>query len=140
MKKRLVSLLVAVVMISSVFSLSVAAEDVALERSMDSSYYWVFGYHIDTSVHADAYYASAYINCGEVEAGREPLGVTACAYIKNRVDDLEWSMTNLSSASVDVTLGELQGANDYPTERSYAYAWLGSYEMDRTEYFGAIHE
>jgi len=140
MKKRLISLLVAVVMISSVFSLSVVAEDVALERSMDSSYYWVFGHHIVTSVHADAYYASAYINCDEVEVGREPLGVTACAYIKNRVDDLEWSMTNFSSASVDVTLGELQGANDYPAEWSYAYAWLGSYEMDRTEYFGAIHE
>ena len=140
MKKRLVSLLVAVVMISSVFSLSVAAEDVALERSMDSSYYWVFGHHYYSSVYADEYYASAYSDWDDVQDYIEPLGVTACAYIKNRVDDLEWSMTNLSSASVDVTLGELQGANDYPTERSYAYAWLGSYEMDRTEYFGAIHE
>jgi len=143
MKKRLVSLLVAVVMISSVFSLSVVAEEIeyeamlelmSLERASYHSTFEEYGLTGEFWSHADESYAYAAIICYERDTTARDMWLYTNAYVENEVDDLLRSDDDYTYASVDVTLGELQGANDYPMLFSYGEIFLGSLPFERIEY------
>jgi len=126
-------LLVAVVMISSVFSLNVAAEGIADDmvqpRLVGPNYFeymfdgaWATGRAYANA--DDSYAYAAIITC-------RPVDMRVHAYISNDVDSKtvergDWGVLN-QSLEGDVTLGELQYANDYYVVYSEGMASTGEY-------------
>jgi len=145
MKKKIVSLFVSAVMLVAAFSLNVVAEDmdrdmvelVVAENYAEGEFFFEnnpYTTEDDARVYAyasaDESYAYAYVTCN-IDSS-----LYAHAYVENAVDNLGYGRSGSRSASVDITLGELQGANEHPMTKSYSYTLYGSYDLEHAVYYG----
>ncbi len=128
MLKRIVCTIITLAMFVSILSLNVSAADRSLERMVGACpFEIVFNGEIitgNTYANADSSYAYAAV----VSNSQGPYYVYA--YICNAVDDLDDERGamdgEIGSISVDITLGELQEANEYPMIFSQGCAYIGT--------------